>query len=147
MMTDEELAGYILEKFENPDVVVKRGKDGAIMSEALPPPTLQGICFELRITAAEFAARCEGSVELKRAVELCYQREYDLVFRGGLSGELNANFAGLVMKNRQGWAEKSDSRVTNVEVKLPAAALDALGRMGLLGIASAEVVGGAAEVK
>lgn len=140
-MGDEELAGYILEKFQNPDMVVRRGKDGVIISEALPPPTLQGICFELRITAAEFAARCNASPELARAVELCAQREYDLVFRGGLSGELNGGFSALVMKNRHEWAEKSDNRVTNVDVKLPAAALEALGRMGLI----TEVVGG--EVK
>lgn len=113
-MSDGELAGYILEKFESPDSVIKRGKNGELVSESLPPPTLQGICFELRMTAAEFEKRCAGSVELQRVVELCFQKEYDLVFRGGLSGELNGGFAALVMKNRHDWKEKAESRVTNV---------------------------------
>lgn len=109
---DAELAGYILEKFQNPDVVVKRGKDGVVVSEVLPPPTLQGVCFELGITAAEFETRCEASESLRRAVELCYQREYDLLFRGGLSGELSSSFAGLAMKNRHKWSEKADTKVS-----------------------------------
>lgn len=115
-MSDGELAGYILEKFQRPDAVQKRGKDGVVIGEAVPPPTLQGVCFELGITASEFEARCRGSRELSRAVELCYQREYDLVFRGGLSGALNGNFSGLVMKNRHEWREKTESSVQVVEM-------------------------------
>lgn len=115
-MTDTELAEYVMDKFRNPDVVVRRGKDGGVMSESLPPPTLQGICFDLGLTASEFEGRCRVSRELARVVELCYQREYDLVFRGGLSGDLNGSFAGLVMKNRHEWREKTDNVTQVVEM-------------------------------
>lgn len=118
-MTDEELAGYIYEKFENPEVVHRYGKDGVVIGSTRVVPTLQGICFELRITASEFGERCARSAELARVVELCCQREYDLVFGGGLSGEFNGSFANSVMQNRHGWREKKDSEVKKVGVVDP----------------------------
>lgn len=110
-MTDGELAGYILEKFQNPAVREVRGRGGEIVTEVQRLPTLQGICFELGMTGGEFEARCAGSKELQRAVELCSQAEYDMVVRGGLDGSYNGGFASLLMKNKQSWSEKSETKV------------------------------------
>lgn len=110
--SDVELAGYILQKFQHPDVRVTRGKGGEVVTETLDLPTLEGICFELGITGSEFEARCEVSPVLRRVVELGHQREYDMVVRGGLGGGMNGSFAGLLMKNRHKWMDKAESKVS-----------------------------------
>ena len=75
-------------------------------------PTIEGWCADNDLTLEEFRDLCNKNGELDRARQIAYQRWEHMMMNGGLSGAMSGSAWGLVMKNKAGYADKSEVSTT-----------------------------------